>query len=844
MSPRNRLLLFTVLFVTGLVRASADCPAPISAGVEQVGPDAVQFWMDFAQPLLVEAGKSATYMWFVDADNNPDTGQNHGSVGSEYNIRVVVEPSGYGTIDVIDCSRPNPTAVVFVLGNRLCARVALADLENPTCFGWNYGYFTSGGCWGGYGVLQTFTKDEFTAPDNQPVTVLIDPIPAFRDGLTDHAAEVRAFNRKGERLSLNGRAVETFTFSQALDINGQALHAHSGTATQCFVSAAVDGVVSANTAEVVVGAFEVYPAEIHLDTMRRPSASVALHVYDALGDPIDLAGHSVNLFVQDADVATLTDGTVTALETGRGRLTGLCCIFDGMWVPACCAVRVMNTQVDLLPEVEARGDNVSFWYAPIDADPPPISCSFEEMVSRYSVPQTLGTIWSKQRELTGSNPWRGHRQQMTALCNDDIFAPCGWSGQPIVLGYDPIHAVSCVQLGYGPPHWGVMSHEMGHNFVGDNRSINRALCDGMATGISYSEGLATLCNMWSRQSIVDEPGHYGVPSNVIESFLDPAVYDSLPFHRMIFGDSLAAYESGGAVYPDAFDANVLDGMFIQLADDFGWSIYPKFFAVFRPGDATLGFTPADESERATLFVAAISAAARADLRGRFTDWGFPIQDELFHQLLPEFMHRAYRYGPEGLSDIAIAKTGNEGRLALLNAAVVSAAFEDCYYVQSADRTSGIRVYCGTAMSPGDCVRLCGPVVYAANGEPCIDVIGGAKVWTEGGNSPAPLGMGLRQVGGGPFGLQPGLAGGLGLNNTGLLVRVCGKVRGVDRSPTPGWFTISDGGPDEVKCEVPNGFVIDPGWDRIAVTGISSCEPVDGQSRRLIRVRGQDDVTAY
>jgi hypothetical protein len=60
-----------------------------------------------------------TYLWFVDADNDPTTGQNPGWIGSEFNIRVVISQNpglagnfvdvvgpigggGAGTVDIID----------------------------------------------------------------------------------------------------------------------------------------------------------------------------------------------------------------------------------------------------------------------------------------------------------------------------------------------------------------------------------------------------------------------------------------------------------------------------------------------------------------------------------------------------------------------------------------------------------------------------------------------------------------------------------------------------------------------------------------------------------------------
>ncbi|MBK9303892.1 MAG: hypothetical protein IPM94_08410 [bacterium] len=50
---------------------------------------------------LPGADDSQTYLWYVDADEDPSTGQNHGAVGSEFNVRVVIgETYGGGWVDI------------------------------------------------------------------------------------------------------------------------------------------------------------------------------------------------------------------------------------------------------------------------------------------------------------------------------------------------------------------------------------------------------------------------------------------------------------------------------------------------------------------------------------------------------------------------------------------------------------------------------------------------------------------------------------------------------------------------------------------------------------------------
>jgi hypothetical protein len=84
---------------------------------------------------------------------------------------------------------------------------------------------------------------------------------------------------------------------------------------------------------------------------------------------------------------------------------------------------------------------------------------------------------------------------------------------------------------------------------------------------------------------------------------------------------------------------------------------------------------------------------------------------------------------------------------------------------------------------------------------------------------------------------PGVAGAFGVNNIGLLIKTFGKFTYIDTQT----FTIDDGSGVNVKCVVADGVTIDPNWNYVAVTGISSCETVGSELHRLIRVRKQDDI---
>jgi hypothetical protein len=124
--------------------------------------------------------------------------------------------------------------------------------------------------------------------------------------------------------------------------------------------------------------------------------------------------------------------------------------------------------------------------------------------------------------------------------------------------------------------------------------------------------------------------------------------------------------------------------------------------------------------------------------------------------------------------------------------------------------------------------------------------------------PGALALNSSALGGGATGLQQGVWGWRmvdgpdgparawgeigGLNNIGLLVRICGRVTEFDAASPMMWFKIDDGSGVNIKCVVPSGVSIDTGWQWVSVTGVSSCEKVGDELHSLIRVRSLDDIT--
>jgi hypothetical protein len=185
-----------------------------------------------------------------------------------------------------------------------------------------------------------------------------------------------------------------------------------------------------------------------------------------------------------------------------------------------------------------------------------------------------------------------------------------------------------------------------------------------------------------------------------------------------------------------------------------------------------------------------------------------------------------------------AKLLEDGRLVKANTAV-TAIFADCMYIESTDRSAGIRV-APPSGAVGDVVLATGAMRTNADGERYIDA---STVTKLGSASVEPLGVMIRTLYGGPFGYDPetgagqkGMARGVGLNVTGLLVRLIGRVTG----SASGAFLMDDGAGAPVEVRLPQGMTVPAVGAFVRVTGIVTMEATDGP-RPVILVRGPADL---
>lgn len=172
-----------------------------------------------------------------------------------------------------------------------------------------------------------------------------------------------------------------------------------------------------------------------------------------------------------------------------------------------------------------------------------------------------------------------------------------------------------------------------------------------------------------------------------------------------------------------------------------------------------------------------------------------------------------------------------------NGLIVTSVFPDYFYVESDDRSSGLRVEkTAHGLSVGKRADLIGTMRTNADGERYLSAV---RATVGGSGSLAPISMINRSVGGGDWFYnaatgagQKGMAGSLGLNNVGLLVQAWGAVTEA-RSDK---FWIDDGTANvadigHLGVRVDSHTTTLAGIARegmiLGVTGISSCVRIVG-----------------
>lgn len=176
--------------------------------------------------------------------------------------------------------------------------------------------------------------------------------------------------------------------------------------------------------------------------------------------------------------------------------------------------------------------------------------------------------------------------------------------------------------------------------------------------------------------------------------------------------------------------------------------------------------------------------------------------------------------------------------------VITMAFADSFYVEADNKGNGIWVKkTAHGLTPQMRVKVIGKIqTDSTSGERYISATTTAQT---GSAVVTPLIFRTKDVGGKSWMYnsttgagQAGISGSYGLNNIGLYIRVAGKPRYIDSST----FAVNDGSKRELTCYAPAGWVIDPNWEHVTLTGASSCTRTgDGTLSPCLKIDPDTDV---
>lgn len=409
----------------------------------------------------------------------------------------------------------------------------------------------------------------------------------------------------------------------------------------CDAFHAVDNIaVSANHETQVAPATPlpyVPPARVTVTTpllMLSPSGpvtgSLEVELRDAAGEllPNDLYHLS---FRSSNDAVATVDGTglVTA-HTVPIRFEDTPVVevsADGLTADNVAVIRVTGDNLGVTHETYA-GSRVTFYL------PPTIEGVDLDAITRdFQVVEATDLAYAAQHDLTGAFPFRGGTQFFALdVASDPITTPCGISGNPVRLGWlfgQPIHN-SCYIINipeHRVPQWGVIFHEMGHNFTWASWGFGQFCMASDAHGWKYSEALASMAGAWSWHRL-DRCSAARLRDDVVDGLAEP--FPNIDPARRT---ALADYQSAGANY-DQVTVEVICDILWEMYDDYTAKVWYDLFSTFFPPAEPLPVVLNGDMAQATWLVAALSASAGEDLRSRFAaEFGFPIDDEAWPEML-------------------------------------------------------------------------------------------------------------------------------------------------------------------------------------------------------------------
>jgi hypothetical protein len=461
----------------------------------------------------------------------------------------------------------------------------------------------------------------------------------LRDGATTEALDVEIRDAEGGVLSN-----EEFEIAFTSDNPGVVSVDQSGVVSstgfgRAWVTVVVGGIASQGKARVVAGRFWIEPAVVCLALEEgEDTAFVAAFAESADGSPV---GTAVS-YVGGNEVASVEalSGLVTGLSlpTPAGGDPYVSGTVAGWMTDNAAYVCVTADDLNLNP-VRHAGENVELWTPSSVCTSP-----FGQLAVDLQAVQVLDGIYALERWLTDVVPFNGERQRLVLDpgIDADGTVPCGLSGNPIRLGMGTDNCRSCFG-GDDWLQWGIMAHEMGHNFMAQEAFSQFCgfLRDG---GFTYSEGLASMLGIYAIDEMLEHPETYELLPGTVENLSRSWIPLTPGFSRTAFYEALQAYEASPDY--DSFTADHLDAILTQLHDEFGETFFYRLLSVFFPPHSGLSVSLSTEAEALSFWVAACSAAAGTDLFERFSArWGFPLDEAFYQEILADVRALVAQRGP-------------------------------------------------------------------------------------------------------------------------------------------------------------------------------------------------------
>ncbi len=470
-------------------------------------------------------------------------------------------------------------------------------------------------------------------------TVMVYPSTvSLMKGKTSENLTVELRDANGQAVSLVGQAISfVSTNPSIIQVNAGGVVSSTGFG-EAQIQVTVAGFTTFNV-QAVAGEFRVEPPILLLTPVGQSTGQLTIVAKNANGTPFNLAGHSVSYSGGNAVATVSQGGLVTALRPPQTFPESpiIWANIDGMASHNGSMIRVTSSSLGLALQT-FPGDYISYLASPQFGPYP-----YAQLIQNLQAVKVTDAMNMIEERLTGITPNKGDTQflVMDPGTDSDGTVPCGISGNPSRFGVGIDNLRSCLG-GSDYLQWGIIGHELGHNFLSLNQVSFNAVVGGLPNVVAFNEGMPSMLGMYAIEELTTSPAYYGLTPATVANLSRSDVPITPAFGRNIFFSKLTSYETNPN-YATAFDPDVNAGILLKLHDQYGREFFYRFLSAFSPADKPLPISLGTEGQKLAFWVAACSAAANADLKSRFRDtWGFPIDNAFYDQIFPKVKSRVER----------------------------------------------------------------------------------------------------------------------------------------------------------------------------------------------------------